>query len=383
MADVREREVVTGPTPVVRPRRLRVASAVRDLVAETDVLPRHLMMPYFVVPGRGQEQPIASLPGVSRLSPDALLPRLERALELGIRSTVLFGVVPEGAKDPLGLAAHDPNGPVAEAVRAAKRAFGRDLTVVTDVCLCGYTDHGHCGVLADTPRGVVVDNDASLRHLAAMALTHAEAGADIVSPSDMMDGRVAALRSALDGGGFEDVGILSYAVKYASAFYGPFREAAGSSPAGSGGARAASGGAPAGSGGARTASSGVHTGTEDARDVRTDPPRDRATYQMDPRNAREALREAALDEAEGADMLMVKPALPYLDVLARLRPMTTLPLVAYFVSGEYAMIRAAAAAGALDEAAAVREALTSIRRAGADLVVTYHAIEALERGWLA
>jgi len=352
MADVREREVVTGPTPVVRPRRLRVASAVRDLVAETDVLPRHLMMPYFVVPGRGQEQPIASLPGVSRLSPDALLPRLERALELGIRSTVLFGVVPEGAKDPLGLAAHDPNGPVAEAVRAAKRAFGRDLTVVTDVCLCGYTDHGHCGVLADTPRGVVVDNDASLRHLAAMALTHAEAGADIVSPSDMMDGRVAALRSALDGGGFEDVGILSYAVKYASAFYGPFREAAGSSPAGSGGAR-------------------------------TDPPRDRATYQMDPRNAREALREAALDEAEGADMLMVKPALPYLDVLARLRPMTTLPLVAYFVSGEYAMIRAAAAAGALDEAAAVREALTSIRRAGADLVVTYHAIEALERGWLA
>ena len=369
MTDVRDREPMTGSAPVVRPRRLRAASAVRDLVAETDVLPRHLMMPFFVVPGRGQEQPIASLPGVSRLSPDVLLPRLERALELGLRTTVLFGVVPASTKDPLGLAAHDPSGPVAEAVRTAKRAFGDDLTVITDVCLCGYTDHGHCGVLATTSRGVVVDNDASLRHLAAMALAHAEAGADIVSPSDMMDGRVAALRTALDHGGFADVGILSYAVKYASAFYGPFREAAGSSPSGAGGA-------PAGTGGA-------HSAADPPTDTHTAPPRDRATYQMDPRNAREALREAALDEAEGADMLMVKPALPYLDVLARLRPVTNLPLVAYFVSGEYAMIRAAAAAGALDEAAAVREALTSIRRAGADLVVTYHAMEALERGWLA
>ncbi len=354
MADVHEREPVIGPAPVARPRRLRVTSAVRDLVAETFVLPQQLMAPFFVVPGRGQQQPIAALPGVTRLSADTLLPRLERALELGIRSAVLFGVVPNAVKDPRGLAAHDPNGPVAAAVRAAKRAFGNDLSIVTDVCLCGYTDHGHCGVLRSTPRGVTIDNDASLRHLAAMALTHAEAGADIVSPSDMMDGRVAALRSALDHAGFEDVGILSYAVKYASAFYGPFREAAGSSPAAAGG------------------------DTDGAA-----PPRDRATYQMDPRNAREALREAALDEAEGADMLMVKPALPYLDVLARLRPETALPLVAYFVSGEYAMIRAAAAAGALDEAAAVREALTSIRRAGADLIVTYHAIEALERGWLA
>jgi porphobilinogen synthase len=250
MTDVRDREPRIGSAPVMRPRRLRAAPAVRDLVAETDVLPRHLMMPFFVVPGRGQEQPIASLPGVSRLSADVLLPRLERALELGIRSAVLFGVVPAANKDPLGLAAHDASGPVAEAVRAAKRAFGDDLTVITDVCLCGYTDHGHCGVLAPTSRGVVVDNDASLRHLAAMALAHAEAGADIVSPSDMMDGRVAALRTALDHGGFEDVGILSYAVKYASAFYGPFREAAGSSPSGTGGAPSGTGDAPAGTAGA-------------------------------------------------------------------------------------------------------------------------------------
>src|SRR5690606_33130973 len=271
----RDREPMTGSAPVVRPRRLRAASTVRDLVAETDVLPRHLMMPFFVVPGRGQEQPIASLPGVSRLSPDVLLPRLERALELGIRSTVLFGVVPAADKDPLGLAAHDPSGPVAEAVQAAKRAFGDDLTVITDVCLCGYTDHGHCGVLATTSRGVVVDNDASLRHLAAMALAHAEAGADIVSPSDMMDGRVAALRTALDHGGFADVGILSYAVKYASAFYGPFREAAGSSPSGTSGAPAATGGTPTGSPGAPANANGAASSAGDPRaDTHTAPPRD-------------------------------------------------------------------------------------------------------------
>ena len=347
-----------------RPRRLRRSSALRDLVAETSVRPEHLIAPFFVVPGRGEEQPIAALPGVSRLSTDALLPRLERALELGVRAAVLFGVVPGGAKTPTGVAASDRRGPVAEALRAARDAFGDDLVLITDVCLCGYTSHGHCGVLARGRGGTAnVDNDASLVRLAEMALVHAEAGADLVSPSDMMDGRVAALRAALDGDGFTDVGILSYAVKYASAFYGPFREAAGSAPA------------------ASDPNGFAAEGEVQHPDLT--PPKDRATYQMDARNAREGLREAALDEREGADMLMVKPALPYLDVIARVRARTNLPVVAYNVSGEYAMIKAAAAAGALDEGAAVRETLLAIRRAGADLIVTYHALDALSEGWLA
>ncbi|MEJ2292134.1 MAG: porphobilinogen synthase [Deinococcales bacterium] len=360
------------PAPVERPRRLRTTAAMRALASETMVAPHQLVAPFFVTAGPDVEQPIASLPGVSRLGTEPLLRRLERALELGIRSAVLFGVVDGSHKDPQAHAADDPEGPVAAALRAARAAFGDDLVLMTDVCLCGYTDHGHCGVLASTPRGVVVDNDASLDRLAAMAVAHAEAGADVVSPSDMMDGRVAALRGALDAAGFENVAVLSYAVKYASAFYGPFRDAAGSAP--SRGAAGAGDGAVASSG-------GWGRGVPIHHDLT--PPSDRATYQMDYRNAREALREAELDEAEGADMLMVKPALPYLDVLARLRPRTQLPLVAYFVSGEYAMLKAAAAAGALDEAAAVREALTAIRRAGADLIFTYHGIEALEKGWLA
>jgi porphobilinogen synthase len=339
-----------------------------------------------VVPGRGEEQPIATLPGVSRLSPDRLLPQLERALELGVRSAVLFGVVPGEQKDAHAHAADDRHGPVAEALRAARGAFGDDLVLITDVCLCGYTDHGHCGLLASTPRGLVVDNDASLLRLSEMALAHAEAGADVVSPSDMMDGRVAAIRAALDAQGFENVAILSYAVKYASAFYGPFRDAAGSAPRGREDAAGeeATGAAPGGAADAAR-SGGWGRGPVMHHDLsgrRPSPPEDRSSYQMDPRNAREALREAALDEAEGADMLMVKPALPYLDVLARLRPRTSLPLLAYFVSGEYAMIKAAAAAGVLDEPAAVREALTGIRRAGADMILTYHALEALENGWL-
>lgn len=330
----------------------------RALSAETTLRPNQLMSPFFVVPERDEVQPIAALPGVSRYSVDRLLPQLERALKLGVRAVVLFGVVGADKKDAEGHAAEDDSGPVATALRAARAAFGDDLVLITDVCLCGYTDHGHCGVLSNTDRGVVIDNDRSLRHLKDMALAHARAGADMVSPSDMMDGRVGAIRHALDAEGFESVGILSYAVKYASAFYGPFRDAAGSAP--------------------RT----THASGNDHADRAPEPPNDRASYQMDPRNAREALREAALDEEEGADMLMVKPALPYLDVLATLRPRTSLPLAAYFVSGEYAMIKAAAAAGALDEPAAVREALTSIRRAGADLIITYHAIEALENGWL-
>ena len=331
-----------------RPRRLRQSAAMRELVAETFLRPEHFIMPFFVVPGKGEEQPIGALPGVSRFSVDTLLKQLERTLNVGIKSAVLFGVVPQAEKTSLGKAAHDPHGPVPDALRAARRAFGDDLVLITDVCLCGYTDHGHCGLLKETPRGLKVDNDSSLPALAEMSRVHAEAGADMVSPSDMMDGRVGYIRQALDNAGHEEVGILSYAVKYASAFYGPFREAAGSAP------KEVSG---------------------------ESPPKTRQGYQMDPRNTREAVREAALDEAEGADMLMVKPALPYLDVLAQLRRQTTLPVVAYNVSGEYAMLKAAAA-GALDEAAAVRESLLSIRRAGADLIISYHALEAVEKGWV-
>jgi porphobilinogen synthase len=337
----------------IRPRRLRTTGAMRDLVAETHLEPRHFIAPFFVVPGQGEVQPVSALPGVSRMSADTLLRELERALTLGIRSAVLFGVVPQENKSASGASACDVHGPVVQALREARKAFGNDLVLITDVCLCGYTDHGHCGVLKETPRGIVIDNDASLQGLADMALAHAKAGADMVSPSDMMDGRVGYLRQALDEGGHTDVGILSYAVKYASAFYGPFREAAGSAPKGA---------------------------SADPRAVV--PPSDRKTYQMDGRNTREALREASLDEAEGADMLMVKPALPYLDILARLRPRTNLPLVAYNVSGEYAMIKAAVNAGVLDEPLAVRETLMGVRRAGADLIISYHALEALEQGWL-
>lgn len=342
----------TLPVPLRRPRRLRRTKALRELVAETRLHPERLIAPYFVVPGREQAQPIGSLPGVSRLSVDRLLPELERAVTLGIRAVCLFGVVPPERKDARGSDADDVDGPVAEALRAAKLAFGDDLTLITDVCLCGYTDHGHCGVLSPGPRGAVVDNDASLPRLASMAVAHAEAGADLVSPSDMMDGRVASIRAALDEAGHEAVGILSYAVKYASAFYGPFRDAAGSAPSGD-------------------------AGTGEAA-----PPSDRTSYQMDPRNVREADLEAALDEAEGADMLMVKPAVPYLDVLARVRSRTSLPIVAYHVSGEYAMLEAAVAAGLMERAAAVRETLTAIHRAGADLIFSYYAVPALEHGWL-
>ncbi|MER3555192.1 MAG: porphobilinogen synthase [Meiothermus sp.] len=332
-----------SPEPIThRPRRLRGSPALRESVAETVVRPSDLILPFFVVPGQGVEEPIASMPGVSRHSVDGFLRGLERALNLGVRSFMLFGVLPDAAKDELGAGALDANGPVPTALRAARQAFGNGIVLYSDVCLCAHTSHGHCGLLRETPRGMVIDNDSSLRQLAAMALTHAEAGVDFVSPSDMMDGRVGYIRQTLDASGHSEVGILAYAVKYASAFYGPFREAAHSAP-----------------------SFG-----------------DRATYQMDPRNAREALREAALDELEGADMMMVKPALPYLDILARLRPTTSLPLVAYNVSGEYAMLKAAVKAGVLDEPRAVRETLHAIKRAGADLIITYHAVEALEGKWL-
>ena len=322
----------------VRPRRLRRGGALRDLVAETWVRPQQLIMPHFVLPAARGVDPIASMPGVARLGIDDLVRAVAADRELGIRTVLLFGSPAAGTKDPEGACAHDPTGTVPRAVRALRDAMGSDIVIITDVCLCAYTDHGHCGVIANAQ----VDNDRSLRPLAAMAVAHAAAGVDLVAPSDMMDGRVAAIRDALDVAGHSGVGILSYAVKYASAYYGPFRDAADSAP--------------------------QHG--------------DRRSYQMDPRNAVEAIREARLDEAEGADMLMVKPALAYLDIIQRVRAATTLPLAAYNVSGEYSAVKAAAAQGWLDEAAIVRENLQAMVRAGADVVITYHAREALRGRWL-
>ena len=321
----------------IRPRRLRRSPALRDLVAETSVLARQLVMPHFVLPVAKAREPIASMPDIFRTGVDDLLRAVESDHKLGIKSVLLFGTPPAGAKDATGSSAHDPDAAVPRAVRALRSAFGQDLVIMTDVCLCAYTDHGHCGVLV----GGEVDNDRSLAPLAAMALAHAEAGADLVAPSDMMDGRVAALRDALDADGHSETGIMSYAVKYASAYYGPFRDAADSAP---------------------------HDG-------------DRRSYQMDSRNSAEAGREAMLDEAEGADMLMVKPALAYLDVIRRVREMTTLPLAAYNVSGEYSAVKAAAERGWLDEAAVVRENLHAMVRAGANLIITYHARAALAGSW--
>jgi porphobilinogen synthase len=321
-----------------RPRRLRRSAALRDLVAETNVLARQLVMPHFVLPVAKAIEPIPSMPDIFRTGVDDLLRAVESDHELGIKSVLLFGTPSSGAKDASGTSAHDPDGAVPRAVRALRTAFGKDLVIMTDVCLCAYTDHGHCGVLVDGE----VDNDRSLAPLAAMAVAHAEAGADLVAPSDMMDGRVAALRDALDADGHTETGILSYAVKYASAYYGPFRDAADSAP--------------------------QHG--------------DRRSYQMDSRNAAEAAREARLDESEGADMLMVKPALAYLDVIRRVREITSLPLAAYNVSGEYSAVKAAAERGWLDEAAVVRENLHAMVRAGANVVITYHARAALAGRWI-
>lgn len=321
-----------------RPRRLRRTQALRNMVTETRVHPDQLIMPHFVLPLERGHEDIPSMPGISRLGIDDLLRRTERDRELGLKAVLLFGLPPEGAKDPEGKSASDPHGAVPQAVRSLKRTFGKDMTVITDVCLCAYTDHGHCGHIVNDD----VDNDESLLSLASMALCHAEAGADLVAPSDMMDGRVAAIRDVLDDNGFLTTGILSYSCKYASGYYGPFREAAGSAP---------------GKG-------------------------DRQGYQMDCRNRREAIREAMLDEDEGADMLMVKPALAYLDVITKVREATELPLAAYNVSGEFSQVKAAARLGWIDEARVVRENLTAIVRAGADMVITYHGRDALEGKWL-
>jgi porphobilinogen synthase len=320
--------------PTTRPRRLRRSDALRRMVRETRLSPDDLVAPLFVVPGEGVRHEIAAMPGCSQTSVDLLVEDCRSLHGLGVPAVILFGL-PE-AKDATGSGAWDPEGPVPRAVRALKREVP-GLLVWADVCLCEYTDHGHCGPLAARPDGTrEVDNDAALPVLAKAALAYAEAGADVVAPSDMMDGRVGALRRALDAAGRSEVAICSYAAKYASAFYGPFREAAASAPAFG----------------------------------------DRRGYQMDPGNAREALREVALDVEEGADLVMVKPALAYLDVVWRVKERFDVPVAAYNVSGEYSMLKAAAARGWVDGERAMMEMLLSIRRAGADVILTYFAADA-------
>jgi porphobilinogen synthase len=317
------------PYPATRMRRMRSSETLRGLVRETELSPAHLIQPLFVVAGEGIREEVESMPGVERFSISGLVEEAGEVAAAGIGAVLLFGV--PAAKDDVGSGAYDDEGIVQMAVRALKEAHP-DLTVITDVCLCEYTSHGHCGVVRDGE----VDNDISVELLAKTAISHAEAGADVVAPSDMMDGRIGSIRYQLDEEGHPDVPILAYSAKYASAFYGPFRDAADSTP---------------------------EFG-------------DRRGYQMDPANAAEAVREAELDLDEGADMLMVKPATPYLDVVRRVKDATGAPLAAYHVSGEYSMLKAAAANGWIDERQAVLETLTSIRRAGADAIVTYYAKEA-------
>lgn len=326
-------------SPLHRPRRLRQSPLWREMLAEVAVQPQHLMQAYFVVGGTNRREPIASMPGIDRLSIDLLRRQVAADWALGLRQVLLFGVPEPAHKDSQGSAASAADAVVSGAVCALRADLGAELLIATDVCLCAYTDHGHCGVL----RRGRVDNDASLPQLSAMALAHAQAGADIVAPSDMMDGRIVHMRHLLDAQGLTEVAIMAYTCKYASAYYGPFRDAAACSP---------------GEG-------------------------DRLSYQMDPRNRREAVREVELDIAEGADILLVKPALAYLDIVATVRARSALPVACYNVSGEYSMVKAAAQAGWIDEAALVRENFLAMRRAGADLIVTYHARDALAGGWLA
>jgi porphobilinogen synthase len=320
--------------PATRMRRLRKTGVLRGMVRETELTPAHLVYPMFVQLGEDSRTPVEAMPGVERLSISHAVEEAGEVHGLGVPSVLLFGLPAE--KDEQASGAYDEEGVVQLAVRALKEALP-DLVVITDVCLCAYTSHGHCGVVREDGG---IDNDVTLELLAKTAISHAQAGADAVAPSDMMDGRVGALRSQLDAEGYKDTPILAYSAKFASAFYGPFREAADSAPAFG----------------------------------------DRRTYQMDAANAEEAVREALLDVEEGADIVMVKPALPYLDVIRRVKEATRVPVAAYNVSGEYSMLKAAGAAGYLDERAAVLEALTAIRRAGADIVITYHAKEVAQ--WL-
>lgn len=317
----------------IRPRRLRTSETLRRMVRETTLSVNDLVYPLFVVHGSGIRDEITSMPGQYRLSVDELIKEAEQVRELGIPAILLFGV--PAVKDEFASEAYDPNGIVQQAVRAVK-AHVNDLLVITDVCLCEYTSHGHCGIVRD---GHIL-NDPTVELLVKTAVSHAEAGADIVAPSDMMDNRVAAIRDGLDEKGFEETGIMAYSAKYASAFYGPFREAAECAPKFG----------------------------------------DRKTYQMDPGNAREALKEVTLDIEEGADIIMVKPALSYLDIIRRVRDITDVPVAAYNVSGEYSMVKAAAREGWLTEEDITLEILQSIKRAGADIILTYHAKDAAR--WL-
>ena len=319
--------------PLHRYRRLRLSESLREMVRETTLSPSDFIAPLFVVPGAGVRQPVPSMPGIDRTSPDLAGKDAKELFSLGVKSVILFGI--PDRKDARGTTSADPEGPVCQAVKAIK-AESPGTVVMTDICLCEYTDHGHCGVL----KGEYVDNDPTLEILAAEAVAHAKAGADVVAPSDMMDGRVAAIRRTLDANGFTNVPILAYAAKYASGFYGPFRDAAESAP-----------------------SFG-----------------DRRAYQMDPANVREAVKEVLSDIEEGADLVMVKPAMAYLDVVRAVKEATNVPLAAYNVSGEYAMVKAAERNGWIDGKRVTLEILTSIRRAGADLILNYHAKEASQ--WL-
>lgn len=321
---------------IIRTRRLRKNAIVREMIAETRISKEMFIYPYFITKGKNIIQPIEAMPGISRFSVDTLLIDVEKGLKAGINKILLFGVGEDKFED--AHSAHDTHTVVAEAVRELKKKFSEELYIITDICLCAYTTHGHCGLIKND----YVDNDSSLDILAKMALTHVQAGADMVAPSDMMDGRVAAIRKLLDENGFENTPIMSYSTKFASAYYGPFREAADSAP---------------GKG-------------------------DRKSYQMDYRNAREAVREAVIDEQEGADMVMVKPALAYLDVIKSVREATKVPLACYNVSAEYTMVKVAAKAGYIDEQRIVMENMHAFARAGADVIITYHARDIVERGWL-
>lgn len=321
---------------IIRPRRLRKNETIRNMVAETAVNPDSLIYPMFVVEGEGVKEEIPSMPGQFRFSIDEILKELESCVALGIKSILLFGI--PSFKDEIASSAYDDDGVVQRAVRSIKTKFP-ELYVITDVCLCEYMSHGHCGIVKENGD---VDNDPTLELLAKTALSHADAGADMVAPSDMMDGRVAAIRAKLDEKGFTNVPIMAYSAKFASAYYGPFRDAADSAP---------------------------HFGN-------------RRSYQMDVRNGREALHEVELDLEEGADIVMVKPGLAFLDVLRQTADMSNVPVAVYNVSGEYSMVKAAAKMGWIDEKAIIRENLIAMKRAGADIIITYHAKEALELGLL-